>query len=169
MACMTCWSRSSSTTKCVRPPDAIIATRLKPVKLLMARCSARPSSRQRCGLRLLCGKWTFRMTGTLGGGLSPQDRVVEEAEGVRDAVRGCAVLRRGVGLREVEVLVAQRVEDVVGELRRARVRGALARARCPASAMFSPGDVLVQVLDVADLLAAVDRDRRRQSAVKNSR
>ena len=70
MAAITLRSNSSSITKCVRPPDAISATRLNPVKLLIARYSARPSSRQRCSFGVLWGKWTFRMIGTLGGVLS---------------------------------------------------------------------------------------------------
>ena len=93
-----------------------------------------------------------------------QDRVIEEAVGVRDPAARRAAWRV-VGLRQVEVLVAQRVEDVVGERGRAGVRGALG-GRITRLGDVQAGLVLVQVLDVSNLAAAIHRDRGRQARVE---
>jgi hypothetical protein len=90
------------------------------------------------------------MIGTLGG--------------VRNAAARRAA-RRLIRLGQVEILVGQRSQDVIRELGRARVgRTFLGRVRRLGN--VQTGRILVQVLHVADRLAAVHGDRGRQAGIE---
>ncbi len=93
-----------------------------------------------------------------------QDRVIEEAVRVRDAATRRAA-RRLVRLRQIEVLVAQRSQNVIGKRGRAGIGRTFSR-RVGRLRDVESGRILVEVLHVADLAAAVDRDRRRQPRVE---
>ena len=76
-----------------------------------------------------------------------------------------APLGVSIRLRQIEVLVGERIENVVGERRRAGI-GRPFRRRVARLGDIQAGRVFVQVLDVADLAAAIDGDRRRQAGVE---
>src|SRR5207245_2259021 len=93
-----------------------------------------------------------------------KNRVIQEPVGVWNAATRCAA-RRVVRLRKVEVLVGERVEDVIGQRRRAWIGRALFW-RVSRLSDVETRLILVQVLDVPDLLAAVHGNRRSQARVE---
>ncbi len=91
--------------------------------------------------------------------------MVEEAVRVRECRHEARRSASGSGLREVEVLVGERVEDVIGQRGSARIGGAL-RRRVARLGDVEAGGIFVQMLHVADLAAAIHGDRRRQARVE---
>src|SRR5581483_481199 len=84
----------------------------------------------------------------------------DEAVSVWDAGAGGG-LRLGGGLRQVEIFVGERTENVVGQIRRTWISGPFL-GRVAAFGDGQAGRRLVRILLVDDLLAAIDGDGRRQ-------
>ncbi len=93
-----------------------------------------------------------------------KNRVIEEPVGVRNpAARRTA--RRLIRLRQVEVLVGERPQNVIGQIGGAGIGRTLLRG-VGRLGDVQPGRVFIQMLDVADRLAAIDGNRRRQARIE---
>jgi hypothetical protein len=86
--------------------------------------------------------------------------VVEKVVGLGNPATRASSRHRG-GLRQIKPLVGKRLQDVIGEPRRTRIRDAVDR-RIAAFGDVEPGRRLMEELHVVNLVGAVDGDGRRQ-------